>query len=447
MSLLRVVRTEEAGFAGFWVGLRARLSLESAFLDRERLAGVRGIVEAVRERGDAAVAEYTTRFDKVDLRPEEFRAPAERLTAAHARLDGELLATLRRAIGNVRDYQERIKAVGPGDWAAGEGVRLGLRYRALRRVGVCVPGASAPLPSTVIMTVVPALVAGVREVAVVTSPKREFADLVHPAILGLCEELRRQWGARIEVYRVSGAQAVAALAMGTGAIGRVDKIVGPGNWWGQLAKKEVFGLVDIDSFAGPSEVLVLADETAEAQFVAADLLSQAEHAPGSAVLMTESAGLAQRVAAAVEEQLGQLERGEQTRACVREFAAAVVVRDRAEMVRLANEFAAEHLQVQTADAQELAQEIVNAGAIFVGPFTPVAVGDYYAGPSHTLPTGASARFFSALNVNDFLKQSSVISYSREGLAAAAGDIVRLAEVEGLTAHARSVSRRVQGGSR
>ena len=276
---------------------------------------------------------------------------------------------------------------------------------------------------------------GVQTCALPISPSYEGS--IHPTILGLCYELDVK-----EVYRVSGAQAVAALALGTENIKKVDKIVGPSNWWGQLAKKEVYGLVDIDSFAGPSEVLIIADSTARADWVAADMLSQAEHSPGSAVLVCDDEKFAEEVAGQVEKQLGELDRGGQTRKCVEEFCLAVVVKDMAEAVELANEFAAEHLQIQCADSDKVAEQIVNAGAIFIGQYSPVATGDYFAGPSHTLPTGRSARFFSGLNVNDFLKQSSIISYSEQGLRDAADSITKIARAEGLDGHSRSVEIRV-----
>jgi len=436
MSKLKIIATKNADFADVWRSLKRQLSLEGALVDdKQRLEQVRGIVEKVRLGGDAAVAELTAAYDKVELAPSEFRIPDEQLKQAHDRLDNGLLEALRQSIANVRDYQSKIMAKMPADWTTG-GVRLGLRYRPVRRVGVCVPGASAPLVSTVIMTVVPAQVAGVKEIAIISSPNCNGS--IDPAILALCYELKVT-----DVYRVSGAQAVAALAFGTKHIKKVDKIVGPGNWWGQLAKKEVYGLVDIDSFAGPSEVLIIADRTADAKWVAADMLSQAEHAPGSAVLVTDSQKLAEAVAAQVDEQLAKLDRAGETAKCIEEFCLAVVAADIDEMVDLANDFAAEHLQVQCRDSDAVADRIVNAGAIFIGHYTPVAAGDYYAGPSHTLPTGGSARFFSALNVNDFLKQSSIISYDEQGLKDAADGIMTIAKAEGLDAHGKSVRIRVK----
>jgi len=435
MSVLKVVNAAGGQFDSCRRQLKEKLSLEAVLLgDKKRLAGVRDIIEQVRLGGDEAVAKLTEKYDGVRLRPDEFRIAESQLVEAHKQLDKELLRALRDSIANVWHYQEAIAINMPKDWT-NQGARLGVRYRPLGRVGICVPGASAALVSTLIMTVVPAKVARVNEVAVISSPSCNGS--IHPTMLGLCYELDVK-----EVYRVSGAQAVAALALGTEHIRKVDKIVGPGNWWGQLAKKEVYGLVDIDSFAGPSEVLIIADNTAKAQWVAADMLSQAEHSPGSAVLLCDSEKFAVEVAEQVEIQLRQLSRGSEARKCVEEFCLAVVVKDMAEAVELANEYAAEHLQVQCANSDKVAEQIVNAGAIFIGQYSPVATGDYIAGPSHTLPTGGSARFFSGLNVNDFLKQSSIISYSKEGLKKAAKAISTIARAEGLDGHGRSVEIRV-----
>jgi len=431
MTVLKAIHTKDAEFSRQWRDFRARLSLEAALLDDQaRLDQVRQIVRLVKEQGDAAVAQLTARYDKVELKPADFKIPPSVLEQAHRQMDPELLWALRLAIQNVKDYQRKIKISPPPDWTV-EGVKLGVRYSPLRRVGICVPGASAPLVSTVIMTAVPAQVAGVKEIAVVSAPS--FQGGIQLAILGLCREL-----GITEVYRVSGAQAVAALALGTRTIPRVDKIVGPGNWWVQLAKKEVFGLVDIDSFAGPSEVLILADDSASPAWVAADMLSQAEHAPGSALLITDSRELASAVGREVQSQLTGLSRLQQTSSCVEEYCLAVVTADMDEAITLANDFAAEHLQLQCRDSEMVAKRITNAGAIFLGQFSPVATGDYFAGPSHTLPTGSSARFFSPLCVNDFVKHSSIISYDKSALEKAAKAITAIARAEGLAAHARSV---------
>lgn len=382
-----------------------------------------------RKQGDAALLEYTEKFDGVSLTSDRLRVSDDELAQAHEQMDADLLASIRGAIANVRDYQSRI--------FIGNNHRLdpptGIRYTPMRRVGVCVPGASAPLPSTVIMTVVPAQVAGVQEIAVVSPPRHE--GNIHPVILGVCHEL----GVR-DVYRVGGAQAVAALAYGSETIAPVDKIVGPGNQWVQTAKHLVSANVGIDSIAGPSEVLIIANDRANPAWVAADMLSQAEHNPGSALLFTDSASLADGVLRELKAQVAQLGRSEDTVRCLTEFSGIVVFDDLDEAIEKAGAFAAEHLQVQCGDAsRDIAEKIHNAGAIFIGSTTPVAVGDYWAGPSHTLPSGVAARFSSAVTSNDFVKSISLIQYSPEKLAASADDIIRLAQTEGLDAHARSVS--------
>ncbi|MBE0535840.1 MAG: histidinol dehydrogenase [Phycisphaerae bacterium] len=391
---------------------------------------VRDIVEEVARRGNDAVIEFTERFDHVRLTSEELRIGPDELTAAHRGLDDALMATLRQAIANVRAYQSAI-------FIGGRDVPEGIRYTPLKRVGLCIPGASAPLPSTVIMTAVCAIVAGVSEIAVISPPRHN--GTIHPVILAVCRELGID-----EVYRIGGAHAVAALAWGTQTIAKVDKIVGPGNDYVQLAKKEVFGLVDMDSFAGPSDVLILADETANAAWVAADMLSQAEHNPGAGILVTHSQQLAQRVLGELEGQAKQLDRADATVACLKEFSAIVVVPDLQAAIDFVNNFAPEHLQIQCGDrSRNVLARIENAGAIFVGPYTPVAVGDYWAGPSHTLPTRQTTRHFSALTSNDFIKSSSIIEYDKQKLLESADDIIRLAMTEGLDAHARSVNIRRQ----
>lgn len=435
MTALTIIKTEQTDFRQQWQSLRQKLSLEGELLGNgQRMEQVRRIVERVRLHGDEAIAQLTTELDKVEISPEAFRISEQQLRQAHRQLDETLLAALQDAIENVRSYQKQIKVKKQPDWSCC-GARLGVRYHPLQRVGVCVPGASAPLVSTVVMTVVPAQVAGVKEIAVVSPPRHQGG--IHPVILGLCYELKVT-----DVYCIGGAQAVAALAFGTGHIKKVDKIVGPGGWWGQLAKKEVHGLVGIDSFAGPSEVLIIADDSARPEWVAADMLSQAEHNPGSAVLVTDSEELADAVARHVDLQLAKLDRSEETTSCMREFCLTVVTGDLDEAVALANEFAPEHLQIECRDCDDIAGQIVNAGAVFIGHYSPVAAGDYFAGPSHTLPTGGSARFFGALNVNDFLKQSSIIKYDRKGLENAADKIEKIALAEGLDAHARSVKIRL-----
>lgn len=409
--------------------LRSKMAAaaRSAGYGSEENQQVIDILRAVADHGDKAVAEYTKKFDGVKLAPGQFRIGKEQLEQAHADIDRDLLASLCQAIDNVRAYQQDI-LINKRD------VPRGIRYTPIRRVGVCVPGASAPLPSTAIMTAVPAQVAGVEEIAVVSPPSH--GGSIHPVILAVCCELGIE-----EVYRIGGAQAVAALAAGTETIAKVDKIVGPGNKWVQSAKKNVSGdYVGIDSIAGPSEVLIIANSQANPAWLAADMLSQAEHAAdSSAIVLTDSQQLAQEVLTELKKQVAELPRGRAALQSLKKFSAVVVVENIASAIEMADDFAPEHLEVQCGpESREIADKINNAGAIFVGSYTPVAVGDYWAGPSHTLPTGMRVKFASALTSNDFLKSISIVEYDADMLASSTDDIVRLAEVEGLDAHARSV---------
>ena len=390
------------------------------------------ILRNVADHGDKAVAEYTEKFDGVKLTPKQFRVSRDELEKANREINQDILASLRQAIENVRSYQRDILV-------DQENLPRGIKYTPIKRVGICVPGASAPLPSTVIMTAVPAQVAGVKEIVVVSPPRHEGS--IHPVILAVCCELGID-----EVYRIGGAQAVAALATGTGTIGKVDKIVGPGNKWVQAAKKNVAGdYVGIDSIAGPSEVLIIANEQANPAWIAADMLSQAEHAAdSSAIVLTDSEPFAKLILAELQKQVAELPRAKASKKSLKKLSAVIVLADMAGAIEMADDFASEHLEVQCGqDSREIAEKIHNAGAIFIGSYTPVAVGDYWAGPSHTLPTGMRAKFASALTSNDFLKSISIIEYDQEMLTASADDIVRLAEIEGLTAHANSVRIRQQ----
>ena len=405
--------------------LRYEIMREAWFLPSDkRRRQVIEILKEVKKRGDEAIVEYTKKFDLVELTPEQFKVSEENLEKAHKEIDKDLLSSIRQSIENVRKYQKEI--------FTGRFKHPGIKYTPIESVGICIPGASAPLPSTVIMTAVPAQVADVEMIVVVSPPR--YKDSIHPTILAVCYELGID-----EVFRIGGAQAVAALAFGTQTIRPVDKIVGPGNQWVQTAKREVFGIVGLDSIAGPSEVLIIANDKANPAWVAADMLSQAEHDPGSAVMFTDSQKLAERVLAEVKKQLERLDRKEGTKRCLLEFSKIVVFNNVEDMTSAANDFAPEHLEIQCGEkSREIADKIENAGAIFIGDYSPVAVGDYWAGPSHTLPTGMTARFFSALSANDFIKSTSIIEYSKEQLAKSAEDIIRLAEAEGLDAHAKSV---------
>jgi histidinol dehydrogenase len=393
----------------------------------------------VRMQGLAAVLRYSAKLDGAALTAETLRVPAAELAAAHAQAAPEFLAAIRRIRDNVLRFQTAILHRDV-EVRLPSGGYLRQRYLPLARVGICVPGGAAAYPSTVLMTAVPAQAAGVEQIAVV-APPTPFGAYNHD-LLATCHEL----GIR-EVYRMGGAQAVAALAYGLdgladGPLQKVDKIVGPGNLFVALAKKHVFGDVGIDAIAGPSEVIVLADDTTQPEFAAADLIAQAEHAPGSSVLITWSDRLLDKVAAELERQLVTLSRGEMARESLQSFGALIRVADRDEAARLAETLATEHLHIACENPDELLSKIRFAGAAFIGPFSPVAVGDYVAGPSHVLPTGATARFASGLSANDFLRSNSVIHFTQQGLKEAADDIKLLAEREGLTAHAASVHLRL-----
>lgn len=390
------------------------------------------IIRKVGNEGDAALIDFTEKFDRVSLTGEQLKITSDDLEKAHKKVKREepdLFASIQKAIANVRKYQSEI-------FIGSRNTHPGIKYTPLESVGICVPGASAPLPSSVIMTAVPAQVAGVRRIAVVSPPR--YKDSIHPVTLAVCQEL-----GIAEVYRIGGAQTVAALAYGTDTIPKVYKIVGPGNKWVTTAKKMVFGEVDIDSIAGPSEVLILATEAANPEWVAADMLSQAEHNPGSAVVFTDSVSFARAVLKQFETQILNLSRTADTVQMAEEFYRICVFDKLADMIDKANDFASEHLQIQCgSQSRDMAAQIRNAGAMFIGDYTPVAVGDYWAGPSHTLPTGSSAKFFSAVTSNDFIKSTSIIEYTQKQLAAAADDIVRLALTEGLDAHAKSIQKRI-----
>jgi histidinol dehydrogenase len=387
---------------------------------------VERICRDVRDRGLAAVLEYSAKIDNAALTAETVRVSSDELAKAHAAADPNLLACVRHIRDNILAFQTPIlhsdrRIERPG------GVVLEQRYVPLRRVGVCVPGGAAAYPSTVLMTVVPAQAAGVKEIAVVAPPTK-FGSY-NEDLLAVCHEL----GVR-EVFRLGGAQAVAALAYGVECIEQVDKIVGPGNLFVALAKKFVFGEVDIDSIAGPSEIVIVADETSSPAFAAADMLAQAEHAPGSSVLISWSEKLLDETAAELARQLAGLARNELAAASLADFGALILVRDAEEAAQLAAELAPEHLHLACADADVMLAKIPTAGAVFVGPYTTVALGDYVAGPSHVLPTGGTGRFSSGLSANSFLRSHSVIRYTKEALAATADDLKLLAEYEGLTAH-------------
>jgi histidinol dehydrogenase len=432
--------------------LRRRLSPRGDIVSeaaRQRLAEQRNrpltpqqvverICRDVEQKGISAVLDYTAKLDGKTLTAESVRVPAAEMKAAHAQADSQYLEAIRRIVANITAFQEALlnrDVVVERSTPNGGQIELRQRYVPLKRVGICIPGGAAAYPSTLLMTAIPAKVAGVREIAVVAPPTPYGS--YNGDLLAACQEIGVS-----EVYRIGGAQGVAALAYGTQGIERVDKIVGPGNLFVALAKRYVFGEVDIDSIAGPSEVVLLADETARPEFVASDLISQAEHSPGSGVLITWHKPLIEQVKRALEEQLAQVDRGNLARASLEQYGVLVHVPDAAAGARLSDLFAPEHLHISTARPEEMLPRVQNAGAIFLGHFTPVALGDYVAGPSHVLPTGGTARFANGLCANDFLKRSSVIGYDRPALESSAADLRLLAAKEGLTAHSASVDVRL-----
>ena len=390
---------------------------------------VKKICADIAEKGIDALVHYNKVIDNASLGKSEIRVPVEDLKKAHAEADPGYLGAIRRIKENIVAFQEAIlhrdvRIERPGGW-------LAERYLPLNRIGICVPGGAAAYPSTVLMTAVPAQVAGVREIAVMAPPTAFGA--YNKDLLACLWEIGVS-----EVYRMGGAQGVGALAYGVEGIPQVDKIVGPGNLFVALAKKTVYGQVDIDSIAGPSEVVVIVDESTRADYTAYDIMAQSEHAPGASILIGWNKAKLEETVEAIAARIGQIERSEQTRQSLEEFGAVILVRDRDEACRITDLIAPEHLHIATEDAEELAGKIAHAGAMFLGNYTPVAVGDYAAGPSHVLPTGGTARFASGLTCNDFLRANSLLHFTSEGLGKMADDIHCIATLEGLTAHRESV---------
>ncbi|MBI3940315.1 MAG: histidinol dehydrogenase [Acidobacteria bacterium] len=395
---------------------------------------VEKILRDVRKRRNLAVMDATAQFDNCRLHPEEFRIPEDYLRKLAKKADPEWLRALRKAIGNIRVFHERQAEK---SWRTGERDSFqGQLVRPLHAVGVYVPGGKAAYPSTLLMNVIPAQIAGVPRIAVV-SPPASFES--HPVLAAACLELKVA-----EIYRIGGAQAIAALAYGTETIPRVDKIVGPGNLFVALAKQKVFGVVDIDMIAGPTEVVVIADGDAPAGFVAADMLAQAEHDEQAiAICITTSEPLARQVIRQLQQQTQRLTRRQIVRRALEEKGAILLSESQDQTIAWANKLAPEHVQLMVDSEKPFVEQIVNAGAIFVGAFTPEAVGDYWAGPNHVLPTSGTARYSSPLGVYDFIKRTGIIRYSRDRLKAAAPSIERLAMAEGLQAHARAVAVRFE----
>ncbi len=397
---------------------------------------VNAIIDDIKSRRDEAVFEYTKKFDGYDLNADNIIVTEDEIKAAYEEIDAGLVEIIRKALVNIRNYHAKQKR---NSWfdATPDGTILGQKITPLARVGVYVPGGKAAYPSSVLMNVVPAKVAGVDEIIMCTPPGKD--GKIYCGTLVAAKE------AGVDViYKVGGAQAIAAMAYGTESVPKVDKIVGPGNIYVALAKKAVYGQVGIDSIAGPSEIMVLADESANPRFVAADLLSQAEHDElASAILVTTSRELAEKVSEETEGFLRELSRRQIIEKSLENYGYILLAKDMDEAVAVVNEIASEHLELVTKDPFQTMTKIRNAGAIFLGEYSSEPLGDYFAGPNHVLPTNGTAKFFSPLEVDDFIKKSSIISYSREALGAIHTDIEKFAQAEGLTAHANSIKVRFE----
>lgn len=401
-------------------------------------ATVGEIVERVRKEGDQALFDYTMKFDRFALQPENIRVTEDEIEAAYGQLDEKLIRVIRRSAENIRAFHAKQLR---NSWfdAKEDGTILGMRITAIEKAGVYVPGGKAAYPSSVLMNIIPAKVAGVSKIIMTTPPGPDGhvdpGTLVAADIAGVDA-----------IYRVGGAQAIAAMAFGTASVPKVDKITGPGNIFVALAKKAVYGYVSIDSIAGPSEILVLADETANPRYVAADLLSQAEHDElASAILITTSEKLAREVSEQVDLFLEKLSRREIMQKSLERYGHILLAKNMSEALKAVNEIASEHLEILTANPFETMTKVRNAGAIFLGEYASEPLGDYFAGPNHILPTNGTAKFFSPVNVDDFIKKSSIISYSREALRQVYTDVALFARSEGLTAHANSVKVRFEDG--
>ena len=415
-----------------------KLQRESDYGTPEQNETVKAVVQAVRVEGDTALLRYTEEFDKMKLEAHQLRVPDAELKAAYDHVDPSFVTAIRAAAENIRAFHMKQKRSSWMDLQP-DGSILGQIIRPLKRVGVYVPGGKAAYPSSVLMNVIPAQVAGVPEIVMVTPPATMGKAGIDPYILVAAAE-----AGVTEIYRVGGAQAIAALAYGTESIVPVDKICGPGNIYVALAKREVYGVVNIDSLAGPSEIVVLADDTAQPSFVAADLLSQAEHDEmASAVLVTPSQSLAEAVSAEVERQLELLPRRDIARASVDSYGAIIVTDTLKEGIDVVNRLAPEHLEIMTEEPMAIVGQIENAGAIFLGAYSSEPVGDYFAGPNHIIPTNGTARFSSPVDLDDFIKKSSMIYYSKEALLRDGETIMELARREGLEGHARAIAVRLE----
>ncbi len=397
---------------------------------------VNEIVNTIRKEGDKALFDYTLRFDKTEITKDTLQVTQEEINEAFSLVSDELVEIMKRAAANIEEYHMKQKRYSWFD-SKPDGTILGQKVTPLSKVGVYVPGGKAAYPSSVLMNVIPAKCAGVEEIVMVTPPGKD--GKVNPGTL-----VAAAIGGVKTIYKAGGAQAIAALAFGTESVPKVDKIVGPGNIFVALAKKAVFGFVSIDSIAGPSEILVLADETANPRYVAADLLSQAEHDElASAILVTTSMELAKKVSDEADAFVKQLSRKDILEKSLENYGYILVAQNMEEAIDTANDIASEHLEIVTKNPFDTMTRIKNAGAIFLGEYSSEPLGDYFAGPNHVLPTNGTAKFFSPLGVDDFIKKSSIISYSREALEPVSGDIIKFAESERLTAHANSIKVRFE----
>lgn len=391
---------------------------------------VNAILSDVKENGDEAVIRYTQKFDRVDLTLDTMRVTQAEIDSAVSSVDPALRVVLEKAAANIRAFHEKQLETGFMMETSEKG-KVGMLVRPISVAGIYIPGGTAPLPSTVLMDVIPAKTAGVTRIVLCTPPSADGS--IHPVILAAAAIAGAD-----EIYKIGGAQAVAAMAYGTATVPRVDKICGPGNIYVNTAKRLVFGQVDIDMFAGPSEILIIADDTAKPEFVAADMLSQAEHDPiASAILLTTSKTLAEATMEALDRRSDRLDRKAILEKSLRDYCAIIVVPDIETAVTFSNELAPEHLELCVQDPESLVPSILNAGAIFMGNFTPEPLGDYFAGPNHTLPTSGTARFFSPLNTAEFLKKTSVLHYDEAAFRACYQDVAAFAKAEGLTAHAEA----------
>lgn len=412
------------------LGMRGKMEL-GPILD-----AVGAILADVRENKDEAVRKYTLKFDKADIPPEAMRVTEKEIEDAVSVTDPALLSVMIQSAANIRAFHMRQRETG-FTMDVAKGSRIGMVVRPLSIAGIYVPGGTAPLPSTVLMNVIPAVAAGVPRVVLCTPPRADGS--IAPVILAAAHIAGVS-----EIYKAGGAQAIAAMAYGTPVIPRVDKVCGPGNIYVNTAKRLVFGQVDIDMFAGPSEILIVADDTANPEFVAADMLSQAEHDKiASAILLTTSTALADAVEAAIDRRSEVLERKDILEKSLADYSAVITVPDLETAFDFANELAPEHLELCINDAENYVSRIRNAGAVFLGNYTPEPLGDYYAGPNHTLPTSGTARFFSPLNTGDFVKKMSVLQYNEESLRDCYRDVARFADAEGLTGHAAAMRTRFE----